>query len=79
MALFSEQSTSDATIDKEKRSRTATAGPLSPADDVYRKFQLNFTIDNIQMELFTGDRDMVNFVVVICNAVAEVHSYYWPA
>ena len=74
MALFAEQSMSDAAANKKQESHSASAGPLSPAGDIYCKFKLNFTIDNIQMELFTGDRDMVTFVIVLLNAVAEVHS-----
>ena len=73
---FTEQSTSDVSVNKRQRSHSASAGPLSHADDIYCKFKLSFTIDVIQMELFTGDRDTVNFIVVIehINAVAKVHS-----
>lgn len=74
LALYADQSTSDTAVNKEQGSHSASAGPLSSIDDIYCRLKLNFTIDNIQMELFTGDRDSVNFVFVILKALIEVYS-----
>ena len=62
---FTEHSTSQSAADTERVSHIASAGPPSPTDDSYTKFKLSFAIDTIQMELFTGDRDVVNLFVVI--------------
>ena len=55
-----EQSTSD-----EKVLPSASAGPSFPTERIYTRFKLSFSIDNIQMELFTGDRAVVSVVTVI--------------
>lgn len=74
MVLCAEKSTSDKAVKKKEEFHSTTAVTLSVIDDIYCRFKLSFTVENIQMELFTGDRDMVNFVVVSLNPVAEVHS-----
>jgi len=65
---FADQSTANATTSKGQGSRLASAGELSPTENIYTKLKLSFAIDSIQMELFTGDRDVVNAIVVITTA-----------
>jgi len=73
--LFTDQPTVDTVASSRKLSRLVSAGPSSPVDNIYTKFKLNFAIDSIQMELFTGDRDAVSIVIVTVNVLAEIYSY----
>ena len=74
MALFADQSTTNVAAIKQQESRLASAGPVSPADNVYTQLKLSFAIDSIQMELFTGDRDVVSVVIaIVINALAELY------
>jgi len=65
VALFADQSTASTAASKEQMSHLTSAGLLSQTDNIYTMFKLSFAIDNIQMELFTGDRNVVNVVAVI--------------
>jgi len=60
-----DHSTANASASKEPVSHLASAGSLAPSGDIYTKFKLSFAVDTIQMELFTGDRDVVNAIVLI--------------
>jgi len=62
VALFAGLSTANAVTGKEQVSHLASAGSPSPPDNIYTKFKLSFAVDSIQMELFTGDRDVVSVV-----------------
>jgi len=68
MALLADQSVANAASAKQQESRLASAGPVSPTDNVYTKLKLSFAIDSIQMELFTGDRDVVSVVIAVVRA-----------
>jgi len=74
IVLFAESSTSDAAIKKKEGSHSTVAVSLSVVDELYCRFKLSFTIENIQMELFTGDRDVVNFVIVILTTQSNFSS-----
>ena len=68
MALFADQTVANAASAKQQESRLASAGPLSPTDNIYTKLKLSFAIDSIQMELFTGDRGVVSVVIAVVRA-----------
>jgi len=67
VALFADLSTTNVATDKQQVSHLASAGSLSPSDNICTKLKLSFAIDSIQMELFTGDRDVVNVVITVLN------------
>jgi len=74
VALFAGLSIANAVTGKDQVSHIASAGSPSPPDNIYTKFKLSFAVDSIQMELFTGDRDVVTVIIVILTTLAEENS-----
>lgn len=80
MVLLAGLSSAGAATNKEQTSHLASAGQLT--DNVYAMFKLSFAIDSIQMELFTGDRDVVNVKMSLFSLeifLAEIYCNYWQS